>query len=124
MLKTSIENEQAVQLFEMYKIILADEWDEMSEKERRNHIRRMMFAVYGAYDEREALNLISEVRDTDIYKWAERQGIIDESNVDRQRPEDSGSQSSNSLYEANLGSRAMSLLRAAYQRIGRAVPIR
>jgi hypothetical protein len=108
----------------MYKIILADEWQHLSEKERRDYIRRMMYAKYGAYDSEDMFNVFLKMKTTDIYKWAEDEGVFDESHVDRLGPRQSGTQSSNQVHETNLGSRAMSLLRAAYQRTRRAIALR
>jgi len=72
----SYNRERAEMLFEMYKILLADQWYELDEQERRNFIRRMFFAVYGAYDEPEVFNILSKVEETDIYKWAKDEGLV------------------------------------------------
>ena len=70
------DRERAVQLFHLYKILLAEGWEEMDEKDRRNHIRRMMFAVYGSYNDAEMLQVMSKVQETQIYQYAEEEGLI------------------------------------------------
>lgn len=72
----SYNRERAEQLFEMYKILLADQWHELDEQERRNFIKRMFFAVYGAYDEPEVFNILSKVEETDIYKYAKAEDML------------------------------------------------
>lgn len=124
MSEMSSANSRDELLFEMYKIILADEWHQLSKDERRDYIKRMFYSVYGAYDVRQWVPMMNKVVETDIYKWAEDEGVFDESNVDRQRFGQGSSKPSNSLHKTNLRSRAMSLLRTTYQRFVRAVTLR
>lgn len=72
----SYNREHAEMMFQMYKILLADGWHEMDESDRRNHIRRMFFAVYGAYNDAETMQVLNQVKQTEIYKFAEDEGLV------------------------------------------------
>lgn len=61
----------------LYKIVLFDEWYELDEQARRDYIRRMMFAKYGAYKDSDLFAVMNKVEETDIYKWAQNEGMLE-----------------------------------------------
>lgn len=53
----------------LYQALLFDEWYSLSEKERKQYIRRMIYAHYGAYKDHNLLALVEMVKDTDVYHY-------------------------------------------------------
>jgi len=73
----SYDEERSNQLWEVYRLLLFDKWRDCGEEERRQWITRMMYAKYGAFNEREVFEAHSRLEDTDIYKYMEDEGLLE-----------------------------------------------
>jgi len=78
----SYDEDRADMLWEIYRMILFDQWEKADKQERKKWIRRMMYAKYGAFDEKEVFEAYNALTETDIYKYLESEGLLDEHNVD------------------------------------------
>lgn len=70
------DGERADMLWELYRLILFDQWEKCDEEGRRHWIRRMLYAKYGAFDEKEVFEAYNKLEKTDIYKYVEDEGMI------------------------------------------------
>lgn len=96
-------------------IIVADDWHELTETEKREQIRAIIYQGNTEQHATDVMQLLERVRETEAYKYAQDQGVIDECHVVGRESGSSSEQSPDEVHEADLRSRAMSLLCAAQQ---------